>query len=448
MGPVKLIDCTLREGMQAPGVRFSAAQSRDIARLLVACGVEMIECGHPAVSTEEGQRVQATIAAAEPTPVLCHARARHEDIDAAAATGAQWVGIFLGCNDITRRARVTGASADDLLSMIDTSVRYAVRRGLRVRFTVEDASRTERAMLERAYMTAVTAGADRICFADSVGVLEPADATAAAQWLSATFPGIDSEFHLHDDRGLATANALAAIDAGASWISCSVNGIGERSGVTGTFLLMTNLHHRGLRQLVDAAASRRLSALVSAVSGTPVDPLRPVIGRNAFTHTSALHQRAARRDPLAYSWIDPAVIGARTAYARSIDGPVADLLIKSVSGNAVGGDPVTFGTDSILGYQQRFTVQRVHADTSPLRPLEWRGGDVDRLCLLVGVAADCTGLKVSVKAGNEETIIASPCTVFLPAVHPDAVLRVLDGEGLLVTIEPAIEHTVDSSGIG
>lgn len=444
MGPVRLIDCTLREGMQAPGVRFSAAQSRDIARLLVACGVEMIECGHPAVSAAERQRVQATIAAAEPTPVLCHARARHDDIDAAAAAGAQWVGIFLGCNDITRRARVTGASAAELLSMIDTSVRYAVRRGLRVRFTVEDASRTEQAMLEHAYTAAVTAGADRICFADSVGVLEPADATAAAQWLTATFPGIDSEFHLHDDRGLSTANALAAIDAGASWISCSVNGIGERSGVTGTFLLMTNLHHRGLRQLVDAAAARRLSALVSAVSGTPVDPLRPVIGRNAFTHTSALHQRATRRDPLAYSWIDPAVIGARMAYARSIEWPVADLVIKSVSGDAVGRDPVAFGTDSILGYRQRFAVQRVRADTSPLRPLEWRGGDMDRLCLLVGAAADFSGLKLSVRAGNEEAIIASPCTVFLPAVHPCAVLRVLDGEGLLVTIEP----TVDSSGIG
>jgi 2-isopropylmalate synthase len=431
--------------MQAPGVRFSVAQSCDIARLLVACGVEMIECGHPAVSAEERQRVEATIAAAEPIPVLCHARARRDDIDAAAATGAHWVGIFLGCNDITRRARVTGASADELLSMIDTSVRYAVGRGLRVRFTVEDASRTEQIMLERAYMTAIAAGADRICFADSVGVLEPAGATAAAQWLRAAFPGTDSEFHLHDDRGLATANALAAIDAGASWISCSVNGIGERSGVTGTFLLMTNLHHRGDRQLVDAAAARRLSALVAAASGIPVDPLRPVVGRNAFTHTSALHQRATSRDPLTYAWIDPAVTGTSTACARSAQWPVADLVIKSVGGRATDGDHVAFDTDSILGYQQRFTVQRFHAGVGPLHPLEWRCDDVDRLCLVVGAADDFTGVKVSVRAGDEETIIASPCTVFLPAAHhPSAVLRVLDGEGLLVTIAP----TVDSSGIG
>lgn len=353
--------------MQAPGVRFSLAQSCDIARLLVACGVEMIECGHPAVSAAERQRVMATVAAAGQTPVLCHARARRGDIDAAAETGAQWVGIFLGCNDITRRVRVIGASADELLSMIDTGVRYAVERGLRVRFTVEDASRTERVMLERAYRTAVAAGADRICFADSVGVLEPAEATAAAQWLSAAFPGIDSEFHLHDDRGLATANALGAIDGGAGWISCSVNGIGERSGVVDTFLLMTNLHHRGDRQLAGVTAARRLSALVSAASGTPVDPLRPVIGRNAFTHTSALHQRAARRDPLAYSWIDPAVLGARTAYAWAPEWPVADLVIKPVSGNA---DHAVFDTDSIVGYQQRFTVERVRADASLPHPVE------------------------------------------------------------------------------
>jgi 2-isopropylmalate synthase len=434
--------------MQAPGVRFGLAQSCDIARLLVACGVEMIECGHPAVSASERQRVKATMAAAGRTPVLCHARARRDDIDAAAATGARWVGIFLGCNDITRRARVTGASEDDLLSMIDSSVRYAVARGLRVRFTAEDASRTEWATLERAYRTAVAAGADRICFADSVGALEPADATAAAQRLSAAFPGIASEFHLHDDRGLATANALAAIDGGASWISCSVNGIGERSGVTCTFLLMANLHHRGDRQLADAAAARRLSALVSAASGTPVDPLRPVIGRNAFTHTSALHQRATRRDPLAYSWIDPAVLGAWIAYARAPEWPAGNLMIKSVSGNAAGRDHVVFDTDSILGYQQRFTVQRVRADAGPLHPVRWRGDDVDRLCLLVGAADDLTGLKVSIRAGDEETTMASPCTVLLPAGHPRAVLRLLDGEGLLVTVEPTVEPTVGSGGTG
>jgi 2-isopropylmalate synthase len=443
-GPVKLVDCTLREGMQAPGVRFSLTQSCDIARLLVASGVDMIECGHPAVSAAERQRVKATIAAAGPTPVLSHARARSDDIDAVAATGAQWVGIFLGCNDITRRARLPGASAEELLSMIDTSVRYAVARGLRVRFTAEDASRTERAMLERAYATAVAAGVDRICFADSVGVLEPADATAAARWLSVAFPGIDSEFHLHDDRGLATANALGAIDGGASWISCSVNGIGERSGVTGTFLLMSNLHHRGDRQLTGVAAARQLSAMVAAVSGTPVDPLRPVIGRNAFTHTSALHQRAIRRDPLAYSWIDPAVLGACITYARGSEWPVGDLVMKSVSGTAAGREYLVFDTDSIHGYQQRFTVQRVRANANLMQPAEWRGDDVDRLYLLVGVADDLTGLKVSIRAGDEETTIASPCTVLLPAEHPRAVLRLLDGEGLLVTVEP----TVGSSGTG
>ena len=387
----------------------------------------------------------ATVAAAGQTPVLCHARARRGDIDAAAETGAQWVGIFLGCNDITRRVRVIGASADELLSMIDTGVRYAVERGLRVRFTVEDASRTERVMLERAYRTAVAAGADRICFADSVGVLEPAEATAAAQWLSAAFPGIDSEFHLHDDRGLATANALGAIDGGAGWISCSVNGIGERSGVVDTFLLMTNLHHRGDRQLAGVTAARRLSALVSAASGTPVDPLRPVIGRNAFTHTSALHQRAARRDPLAYSWIDPAVLGARTAYAWAPEWPVADLVIKPVSGNA---DHAVFDTDSIVGYQQRFTVERVRADASRPHPVEWHGADVDRLCLLVGAADDLTGLKVSIRVGDEEMTMVSPCTVLLPASHPGAVLRLLDGEGLLVTAEPDVEQTIGNSGTG
>ena len=234
---------------------------------------------------------------------------------AAAESGAAWVGIFLGINEVTRRTRVPNRSLDQVLEYIEDSVRYARSRGLRVRYTVEDASRTEPSLVARAFRTALNAGADRLCFADTVGVLEPEEVGLRIRSLKRAFAGVDLEVHFHDDRGLALANALAAIDAGADWVSTSVNGLGERAGITDLCLLLANLHYRGERQIVSGPALRDISARVVEYSGTPVDARRPVTGRHAFSHTAGLHVKAVLRDESAYSWISPKVFGTRTSIA-------------------------------------------------------------------------------------------------------------------------------------
>jgi 2-isopropylmalate synthase len=440
--PVRIIDATLREGAQAPGVAFTVEQSEEIAALLVASGVDMIECGHAAISRHERNRIKATTIAAGDMPVLTHARATRGDVDAALETGAEWVGVFLSFNEYARSSRVVGASLDDLLAMSRDTVSYAVDSGLQVRFTVEDASRTDAAILEGAFTGAVAAGAGRICFADTVGVAEPADVAGAARRLRRRFPDTALEFHLHNDRGLALANALAAVDAGADWISCSVNGLGERAGITDLTVLLANLHLRGQRPIRDAPALRRASELVAAFSRIPMDPLRSVVGRHAFTHTSRLHRRAVSIEPMAYSWIDPAELDSRIALAAprrwSLDDLVIEPEVRSAAElphhRAGPGDRYLLIDESRLdGCGQYCIVRRIPEGDPGLGHVDTHRHNVDSLFVFLGSAEGLTGLRVQVTVGEEERTLDAPRSVFIPAGVRHS-YRVLGGEGLFLNV--------------
>lgn len=313
--PIAIIDATLREGVQAPDVRFGVDGTVEIARGLVAAGVDMIEVGHPCASELERARTVAVTRAGLGRPVLAHARAVVRDVDAVADAGADWVGVFLGVNETTRRARVPMAEVEELLARIDAAVRRAKRRGLSVRYTVEDASRTGDAELVAAFRRALDAGADRLCFADSVGALEPAAVGRKVAAVRAAFPATPIEVHLHNDRGLALANALAAVDAGADWVSTSVLGIGERCGITDTCTLIANLAHRGQRELPPAGTLPAIATTVARLAGIPFPLRNPVVGLHAFTHTARLHVLAMARDPGAYAWMSPDSLGRENVLA-------------------------------------------------------------------------------------------------------------------------------------
>lgn len=307
---VKIIDATLREGAQARGVRWTPASSAEVAVALAAAGVETIECGHPAVGPSERERIRAVIDRRLAVPVLVHARALEKDVDAALETGAPWVGLFLGVNEISRRARVPG-DIPSLLALLSAAVGHAKASGLRVRFTLEDATRTEEPDALAAFGAAVEQGADRICVADTVGVAEPHQVAEHVARIRRAFDGIDIEVHLHDDRGLAMANALAAVDAGATWVSTAVNGLGERCGIPDLATLTANMAYRGLRDWTPGEALQRLSRLVAEHAGWPPDVRRPVVGAHAFTHVAKLHVTAMARDPASYSWVEPERLGRR-----------------------------------------------------------------------------------------------------------------------------------------
>jgi Isopropylmalate/homocitrate/citramalate synthases len=201
--------------------------------------------------------------------------------------------------------------------MIRDSVLYAKQQSLSVRYTIEDASRTSTQDLLDAYECAVSSGADRICFADTVGIMEPQEIADRVKVVRQKFVGIPLELHLHDDRGLAMANSLAGIASGANWISTSVNGIGERSGITDLCTLLANLEFKNIRSLKTSKTSLlELSHLVQIFTGCGHDEHRPVTGRHSFTHSAKLHVNAVQRREMSYSWMDPATIGAKTAFAN------------------------------------------------------------------------------------------------------------------------------------
>lgn len=325
----RIVDASLREGAQAPGVRFDPADGAAIARALAALGVDMVECGHPAAGPAEAARV-AAVRAATDAPLLAHARATPGDVAAVAASGADWVGVFIGINDVSRAARLSERVAGRVGRQSAEAVAEAKSLGLMVRFTVEDASRTEESALVDAYARALDEGADRICFADTVGVLTPERTAAAVGALLGALPGVPLELHLHDDRGLALANALAGWRAGASWISTSLNGIGERSGVVDTLQLLVNLRleapeARAWPDGRDVAAARDLMA---RIADRPTPPGRPCTGAHAFKHGSDLHKKAVARDPLAYQAFDPAWVDARHELA---DGPAEPPLARGAA---------------------------------------------------------------------------------------------------------------------
>jgi 2-isopropylmalate synthase len=310
LGPIRIVDSTLREGGQASGVQWTPESSVAIARALAALGVDAIECGHPAVGEAERARIRAVLEAALPPPVLCHARALESDIDFVAEVGAPWVGLFLGLNDLSRIARIR-KDLPDLVRQIGRTVAYAKSRGLAVRFTLEDASRTGDDERAAAYDAAAAGGADRLGYADTAGVAEPAEVARGVDAIRRAHPALPVEVHLHDDRGLALASALAAVDAGATWISSSMNGLGERCGIVDTAAVLVNLAVRGQRLWPVGEALQAAADLVDSLSGSPRDARRPVTGAHAFTHVAKLHVRAMERDPRAYAWIPAERVGRR-----------------------------------------------------------------------------------------------------------------------------------------
>ena len=271
----------------------------------------MIEVGHPYVSGEAMQHTRSVVGLQLGVPVLAHARASRPDILAVSQTGAQWIGIFIGVNEISQKARLGGRSFETLLDIIDDSVTYAKSLGLNVRFTIEDSSRTDWTQMTQAYGRAIGAGADRLCFADSVGTMEPQSVAETVGRLRRSYPNIDLEVHFHNDRGLAVANALAAIDAGIDWVSVSINGLGERCGITDHTVLAMNLAFRGARNLSDtqALALAAVSDDVAHCSKQAISKSHPVLGEYAFTHTARLHVLAVEKDTRSYEWIDPALVG-------------------------------------------------------------------------------------------------------------------------------------------
>jgi len=308
---VEILDATLREGEQTQGVKFSLEQKVEIAKKLDEFGVDYIEAGMPIISDYDFQAVKAVAHLGLRAEVLGHARAKPEDIVAVANSGCKWVGIFCGINDLSIAHRIHGKNKEGVYDMIGDSIRYAKKLGLKVRYTVEDATRTHSFNLIEIAELAERAGADRFSIADTVGCASPELTSELVSGLKKEVK-IPLEVHCHNDLGLALANSLAAYNAGADVLDAAVNGLGERTGITSLqelSLALAHLHKQERYSKRNLSILTDLSELVAKCSGVRLDALRPVTGENAFTHTAKLHTKAVGFNPKTYESINPQDVG-------------------------------------------------------------------------------------------------------------------------------------------
>jgi isopropylmalate/homocitrate/citramalate synthase len=304
-------ESTLREGEQTPGVVFSIEDKKRIAEKLDEVGIQQIEAGFPVVSEKQRKGVKALVKMNLNAEIICFSRAKQMDIDAVAETGADGIVVSLSISQYHRKYKFHGMSKEKYLNELVHWVSYAKNYGLFVVFGAEDSTReSDLNFLKKAFKTAEEAGADRARVVDTLGCVRPSGMTYLVREIRNVID-IPIEVHCHNDMGLALANSLAAVEAGATTISASVNGIGERSGIASTEEVITALNVLfGISQF-GMSKLTELSKLVENITGMNMAVNKPIIGENACTHGSGIHQHGVFMNPVTYESFHPKLIGRR-----------------------------------------------------------------------------------------------------------------------------------------
>lgn len=301
-------DTTLRDGEQAAGVAFTAEEKIAIAHTLAAAGVPEMEIGVPIMGPAEQEIIQAIAALHLPAQLMVWGRMTSQDLGAALHCAVSWVNLSIPVSDIHLHHKL-GQTREWALERITRFVSMAVDSGVQVCVGAEDASRADLDFLSRVAEAAQAAGAKRLRFADTLGLLEPFTTYDRIHRLC-RLVDMDVEMHAHNDLGLATANTLAAVHAGASHVNTTVNGLGERAGNAPLEEVVMALRHlHSIETGIDTTCFPAVSRLVAQASGRPVGASKSIVGEAVFTHESGLHVDGLLKHPLTYQGFDPAEVG-------------------------------------------------------------------------------------------------------------------------------------------
>lgn len=326
---VRIFDTSLRDGEQSPGASLTSGEKLEIARALARMGVDVIEAGFPAASPDDLEGVRRIALevgnppAGDPdakTPIICGlARAAKNDIDSA------WLAVqhaarprihtFLATSPIHMRYKLR-MDPEEVVERVKEMVTYASSLCADVEFSPEDAGRSEPEFLYLVLGEAIKAGATTLNIPDTVGYTTPEEYGKLIAGIMAHTPGIEKavvSVHCHDDLGLATANALAGIAAGARQAEVTMNGIGERAGNTSLEEVVMALHTRraifGLQTGIDTTQISRVSRMVSNYTGIPIQPNKAIVGANAFAHEAGIHQDGMLKNQGTYEIMLPETVG-------------------------------------------------------------------------------------------------------------------------------------------
>jgi 2-isopropylmalate synthase len=317
---ITVFDTTLRDGEQSPGIALSPDEKVEVARALERLGVDVIEAGFAVSSPGDFEGVRAVGAAVSRPTVASLARTRTEDLDAAVealagARGRTRIHIFLATSPI-HMERKLGLEPPEVLEQARFAVTYVAARVDEVEFSCEDATRSDPAFVAEVCGAAIEAGATTINLPDTVGYSLPEEHAHFLREVRRHCPELARvalSVHCHNDLGLAVANTLAGVRAGATQVECTINGIGERAGNAALEEVVMALRVRadalGYETGIDAGEIGRISQLVSQLTGYAVQRNKAVVGANAFAHEAGIHQDGMLKDASTYQIMDPEELG-------------------------------------------------------------------------------------------------------------------------------------------
>lgn len=304
---VTILDSTLREGEQSVGISFTKRQRLQIAWMLDYFGVDCIEIS-PVISEGHMESLKEMQKAGFSAQIISHGRALPEDVDVGRACGVEWVAMYHSISDVHLRSKLH-ISREAALERSIRAVEYAKSHGLKLRFTVEDASRANPEYLVHFVSEISKAGADRIGIPDTVGVMLP-EGMARLIRLAKTATDKPIDVHCHNDLGLAVANSIAGAVAGADQIHVTIDGLGERVGIASlaeTTMVLKLLY--GSNRNFRFEMLSELSSLIANYTNNEISKNRPLVGRNAYTHKAGTHLAAIIQNPEAYELIPPKAVG-------------------------------------------------------------------------------------------------------------------------------------------
>src|ERR671924_1523228 len=309
---IRILDSTLREGEQHPGISFTIKQRIQIAWMLDSFGVDQIEIS-PVVSPDHLEATKTIIKQGLRADIVAHTRAIKSDVDIAIGCGATWVATYMGISDIHLSAKLKITREEAKIRALEVAD-YIKAHGLKARFTMEDASRTEPAFLIEMCKEMNTRRIERISIPDTVGIMRP---RGMFNLVKMVYNSIDSsrtslDVHCHNDVGLALANGLAGCEAGASQIHTTIDGFGERTGIPAlaeTAVALTLIYKSNNRLKLHML--KDLSKTVSQYPNLVVPESKPIAGDGAYKHKAGTHLAAILKNPSAYEIIEPKMVGNR-----------------------------------------------------------------------------------------------------------------------------------------